>query len=72
MQGLQDQQESTGTTFPVGKHAFGGGLASHGILVASRAFSLAWLPIFLCVPVLFWILADPGLSSWHWLGKHIC
>ena len=28
MQGLQDQQESTGTTFPVGKHAFGGGLAS--------------------------------------------
>lgn len=42
-----------------------------GILVASRAFSLGWLPIFLCVPVFFRILADPGLSSWHWLGKHI-
>lgn len=42
-----------------------------GILAASRAFSLAWLSIFLCVPVLFGILADPGPSSWLWVGKHI-
>ena len=27
MQGLQDQQELAGTTFPMGKHAYGGGLA---------------------------------------------
>ena len=49
-----------------------------GILVASRAFSLAWLSISLCVPVLFGILADPGPISWlllcktHWLKtKHV-
>lgn len=28
MQGLQDQQEPTGTTFHLGKHAYGGALVS--------------------------------------------
>lgn len=70
MQGLQDQLGSLlGPPFLWESMRMEGVC---GMLVASRAFSLAWLPM-RCAhlsSVLFRILADPGLSSWHQLGKH--
>lgn len=69
MQGFQDQQELAGTTFPVGKHAYEGYV---GCWWPPGLFLWPGCPCrcaHLSSPVLFRILADPAMSSWHQLGN---